>query len=321
MRAVVVNAFGGPEVFDFVELEAPVAEPGHVIVDVSVSGLNFVDVYQRSGLYPMPLPYRPGVEGVGVVAAVGDGVTEIGAGQRVGWLTGGQGSFSDVVAVTADSLVPIPDDVDDVQAVALLMQGVTAHYLAVDTYRVQPGDVALVHAAAGGVGLLLTQIIKHLGGTVIATASTAAKRAAALAAGADHAIPYEGFPDAVRTLTGGEGAHVVYDGVGATTADGSLASLRVRGMLVCFGNASGPVPPIDPLRLMSAGSLYLTRPTAGHYTRTAEELRARASELFGWVRSGALRVAEPTRFDVTDIADAFRALEARRTTGKLVLLH
>ncbi len=321
MRSVVVSAFGGLEALALVDVPDPTASAGHVLVDVRVSGLNFVDVYQRTGLYPLPLPLACGVEGVGTVRAVGDGVADVHAGQRVGWLSGGQGSFGDMVVVTADRAVPIPDEIDDVTAVALLMQGVTAHYLVTDTFHIKPGDVALVHAAAGGVGLLLTQMITHLGGIVIATASTEAKRDAARAAGAVHALPYEDFAVAVRELTDGTGVDVVYDGVGAATFDGSLASVRPRGLLVCFGNASGPVPPLDVLRLSQGGSLYVTRPTVAHYARTAAELRARAADLFAWVEQGVLRVTPPTRYSRDDVVEAFRALESRQTTGKVVLVH
>ncbi|MHB0927531.1 MAG: quinone oxidoreductase family protein [Candidatus Nanopelagicales bacterium] len=321
MRTVVVSELGGPGIFTIVQSEPPKAGAGELVVDISVSGVNFIDVYHRTGVYLQPLPFRAGVEAVGVVTAVGDGVTDFVIGQRVGWPTGGQGSFSEQLAIAADKVVPLPDDVDDVTAVALLMQGVTAHYLATDTFVVQPGDVALVHAAAGGVGQLLTQLVKLRGGRVIATASTEHKRALAIAAGADHALPYEDFPYAVRTLTHGEGVHVVYDGVGAATAEGDLVALRVRGTLVFFGNASGPVPPLDLLRLTSAGSLCVTRPTIAHYARTPGELRARTAELFRWVREGVLHVEPPTRYALADIAAAFTALETRQTTGKLVLMH
>ncbi len=316
-----VNELGGPEVFTIVEAESPIAGPGEIVVDIAVSGVNFLDVYHRNGVYAQALPFPAGVEGAGVVTAVGAGVTDLVVGQRVGWPTDVQGSFSDSLAVPAHKVVPLPDDVDDVTAVALLMHGVTSHYLATDTFPIKPGDVALVHAAAGGVGQLLTQIIKLRGGRVIATASTEHKRALALAAGADHALPYEGFADAVRALTKGEGVHVVYDGVGAATVDGDLAALRIRGTLVLFGNASGPVPPMDVMRLTHAGSLYVTRPTVVHYARTAEELRARCAELFRWLGEGALQVEAPTRYALTDIAAAFTALESRQTTGKLVLMH
>lgn len=321
MRSVVVSELGGPEALTLQEVIEPVVGPGQVLVRPAVSGLNFIDVYQRTGLYRMPLPFAAGVEGVGTIVETGAGVSDLALGQRVGWLSGGQGAFSDLVAVAADQAVPIPDDVDDVTAVALLMQGVTAHYLATDTFPIKAGDVALVHAAAGGVGLLLTQIIRHRGGTVIATASSEVKREAAREAGAAHVLPYEGFAKAVREITDGAGVHVVYDGVGAATVDGSLASLCVRGTLVCFGNASGPVPPLDVLRLSQGGSLYVTRPTIAHYMRTAAELRARTAELFSWLRVGALHVVPPTRHLRDDVAVAFTALESRQTTGKLVLVH
>lgn len=310
MRAVVVNEYGGPEAFTFEDVPDPVPGPGQGLVRLTVSGLNFIDVYHRSGLYPLPLPFRAGVEGVGVAAT---------SGQRVGWLTGGQGSFSELAVVADDMLVPLPDDIDDVTAVALLMQGVTAHYLGCSTYPVQPGDAVLIHAAAGGVGLMLTQIAKLRGATVIGTASSQAKREAVLAAGADHALAYEGFAGAVRDLTGGVAA--VFDGVGAATFDGSLACLRPRGMMVSFGNASGPVPPLNILRLSQGGSLYLTRPTVVNYIAEAGELVARTEELFSWVRSGSLHVVPPTEFPIDEIREAFQALESRRTTGKLVLRH
>lgn len=310
MRAVVVNECGGPEIFRFEDVPDPVPGPDQTLVRLTVSGINFIDVYHRSGLYQMPLPFRPGVEGVGTVESTG---------QRVGWLAGGQGSFSELAVVADSMLVPLPDDLDDVTAVALLMQGVTAHYLACSTYPVQAGDAVLVHAAAGGVGLMLTQIAKLRGATVIGTASSQAKREAVLAAGADHVLPYEGFAEAVRDLTGGVAA--VFDGVGAATFDGSLASLRPRGHMVSFGNASGPVPPLNILRLSQGGSLYLTRPTVVNYIAEPGELVARAEELFGWVRSGALRVVPPTEFPIGEIRAAFEALESRRTTGKVVLVH
>lgn len=320
MRAVMVNEYGGPEVFEILEADAPAAGAGQILVRVHLSGINFIDVYHRTGLYPMALPFRAGVEGVGEVVAIGDGVTGIALGQRVGWLSA-QGSFSDLVAVAADKAVPLPDTVDDATAVALMMQGITAHYLATDTHPPHAGDIALVHAAAGGVGLLLTQILSLRGATVIATASTPEKRALALAAGADHALPYGDFAASVRALTDGRGVDVVFDGVGAATSEGSLASLRPRGMLVFFGNASGPVPPLDVTRLSGLGSLYITRPTVAHYTRTPEELRARAAELFTWEHAGALHVQTPTAYPLADIRTAFEHLESRATTGKLLLTH
>jgi len=321
MRAIVVNEFGGPEVFSEVEVDRPAPEPTHVLVDVTVSGVNFLDVYQRTGASPLQPGFLAGVEGVGVVVAVGSQVTDLRVGQRVGWLTGGQGSFADFAAVQADKAVPIPDEVADETAAAVLMQGVTAHYLATDTYPIQPGDPVLVHAAAGGVGLLLTQIAKLRGGLVIGTVSTEAKAEAARAAGADHTLPYDDFAQQVRDLTEGVGVAAVYDGVGATTFDGSLASLRPRGTLVIYGNASGPTPPLEIPRLNAGGSLYVTRPSVVHYTATAEELRGRTDDLFAWLAKGELRVHVGGRFPVSQVSEAFKALEARQTTGKLLLVH
>lgn len=305
MRAVVVNEVGGPEVLSVEDVPDPVPGDGQTLVRLTVSGLNFIDVYHRSGLYPMPLPFRPGVEGVGVDEA----------GRRVGWLAGGQGSFSELAVVADHMLVQLPDDVDDVTAVALLMQGVTAHYLAVDTYPVRPGDTVVVHAAAGGVGLMLTQIAKLRGATVIGTASTQAKAQAARDAGADEVLTYEEFAE-VRAR-----AHAVFDGVGAATFDASLAALRPRGTMVSFGNASGPVPPLQILRLSQGGSLYLTRPTVVNYIAEPEELQRRVDDLFGWLRSGQLVVTPPTEYPIAQLREAFEALESRRTTGKVVLIH
>ena len=320
MRAIVVNEFGGPEVFSQVEVDRPSPEPTQVLVEVTVSGVNFLDVYQRTGASPLQPGFRAGVEGVGVVVEVGSEVTDLRVGQRVGWLTGGLGSFADFAAVQADKAVPVPDEVDDETAAAVLMQGVTAHYLATDTYPIQPGDPVLVHAAAGGVGLLLTQIAKLRGGRVIGTVSTEAKAEAARAAG-DHTLSYDGFPQQVRDLTDGVGVAAVYDGVGATTFDGSLASLRPRGTLVIYGAASGPTPPLEIPRLNSGGSLYVTRPSVVHYTATAEELRGRTDDLFAWLAKGELRVHIGGRFPVSQISEAFTALESRQTTGKLLLVH
>lgn len=321
MRAVVVNEYGGPEALTFQEVADPVAGAGEILVRVTVSGLNFIDVYQRTGLYPGPTPFRAGVEGVGVVESVGQGVVDLAVGQRVGWASGGLGSFSELAVVSAHTAVPLPDDVDDITAAALLLQGITAHYLATDTYPVSAEDAALIHAAAGGVGLILTQLCKLRGATVIGTASTQAKREVARTAGADHVLAYDEFVPAVRELTGGRGVDVVFDGVGAATFEGGLSSLRPRGMMVAFGNASGPVPPFDILRLSQLGSLYLTRPTAIHYTMTPAELRGRTNDLFQWVRSGELAVSPPQVFEISAIQQAFAALEGRQTTGKVVLTH
>lgn len=321
MRAVVVNEFGGPEVLVQADVDRPSPGPGEVLVDVSVSGVNFLDVYQRTGASPLRPPFFAGVEGVGVVAEIGEMVTHLSAGQRVGWLTGGQGSFADAVVVAAGKAVAIPDEIDNEMAAAVLMQGVTAQYLATDTYPIQPGDPVLIHAAAGGVGQLLTQIAKIRGGMVIGTVSTEEKAQVARANGADHTLSYEDFATQVRELTDGTGVAAVYDGVGATTFEGSLESLRPRGVCVVYGTASGPTPPLEIPRLNTGGSLYVTRPTVVHYTATTEELRRRTDDLFTWLASGQLHANIGGRYPVGQISDVFRALESRRSTGKLLLTH
>jgi len=321
MRAVVVNELGGPEVLTQAEIPRPSPAPDQVLVDVAISGVNFLDVYQRAGATPLRPPFAAGVEGVGIIAEVGKSVTDLHVGQRVGWFSGGQGSFADAAAVAAAKVVPIPDEVDDETAAAVLMQGVTAHYLAIDTYPIQPGDPVLVHAAAGGVGQLLTQIAKLRGGRVIGTVSTEAKAQAARAAGADDTLLYDDFAQQVRQLTGGVGVAAVYDGVGALTFEGSLASLRPRGVLVVYGTASGPTPPLEIPRLNTGGSLYVTRPSVVHYTATVEELRGRTEDLFSWLARGGLQVHIGGRFPVAQVREAFSALESRQTTGKLLLIH
>jgi len=321
MRAVRVNEFGGPDVHTMVEADEPTAGPGQVVVQVAVSGVNYLDVYQRTGSSPLMPPFGAGVEGVGAVTVVGDGVSSLSVGQRVGWMSGGQGSFADFVAVAADKAVPVPDGVDDTMAVAALMQGITAQYLATDTFPVNSGDLVLVHACAGGVGQLLSQIAKRAGATVLGTVSTPDKADIARSVGVDHVLSYETFAAESRELTGGAGVSAVFDGVGAATFDGSLAAVRPRGMVVVFGAVSGAVPPVDLMRLAAAGSVFLTRPTVVHYTSTAEELRARAADVFDRIRAGDLTVAAPTPFALADVSDAFTALESRATTGKLVLIH
>jgi NADPH2:quinone reductase len=320
MRSVVVRRFGGPEVLDVSEVDDAVVGNGQVLVRLTVSGVNYLDVYQRIGSSPLKPPFLAGVEGVGTVVALGESVTDLAVGQRVGWMTGGQGSFSDLAAVSADKVVPIPDSVDDVTAAALLMQGITAHYLATDTAPIQAGDTVLIHAAAGGVGQLLTQIVKQAGGVVIGTASPQ-KADVARGAGVDHVLDYEGFADAVRDLTDGAGVAAVFDGVGASTFDGSLSAVRPRGTVALFGAASGPVPPVDPMKLAAAGSVFLTLPTVIHYTATVSELRSRAADLFAWIVAGQLKVSTPQTFAVPDIRAVFTALESRATSGKLVLVH
>jgi NADPH2:quinone reductase len=321
MLAIAVNSFGGSEVFTLTEVDRPTPAATQVLVEIAVAGVNYMDVYQRSGATPVKPPYLAGVEGVGVIVEVGSGVTDLFEGQRVGWLSGGQGSFADYAVVEAAKAVLIPDEVDNESAAAVLMQGVTAHYLATDTYPIRPGDPVLVHAAAGGVGQMLVQVAKLRGGMVIGTVSTEAKAEAARAAGADHVISYDNFADEVRGLTDGRGVAAVYDGVGATTFEGSLAALRTRGTLAVYGTASGPTPPLEIPRLNSGGSLYVTRPSVVHYTATTEELRRRTNDIFGWVANGDLTVNIGGRYPITQVSDAFAALEARKTTGKLLLVR
>jgi NADPH2:quinone reductase len=318
MRAIVVSAHGDSSVLEYGERPDPAPGDGEVLIDIAAAGVNFADVYNREGHYPVPLPFVPGTEGAGTVAAVGPGVTDVAVGDRVGWVSV-RGGYAERVAVPAAKTIPLPDDLEFDLAAAVLVQGLTAHYLTHSTYAVQPGDDVLVHAAAGGMGLLLTQIAKRLGARVIGTVSTPEKEKIARDAGADHVLGYDGFADAVRDLTGA-GAHVVYDGVGATTFDGGLAALRPRGMMALYGAASGPVPPFDPQRLNLAGSLFLTRPTMGHYIATREELLSRASDILGWVASGDLRVTISRRYPLADARQAHDDLESRRTTGKLLLI-
>jgi NADPH2:quinone reductase len=290
------------------------------VVDVAAAGVNYMDVYARLGRppYSRATPFVLGAEGAGTVRAVGDGVTDARVGAVVAW-TGAPGSYAEQVVVPADRAVPVPAGVDVATAAAVMLQGCTAHYLAVDTWPVSAGDVAVVHAAAGGVGLLLTQLVRRRGGTVVATTSGGPKADLARAAGAQHVTGYEGFGDVVREVTGGAGADVVYDGVGQATFDAGLAALRRRGLLVLYGAASGPVPPLDLARLMTAGSLFVTRPTLGHHLVTRAELLARTGELFGWIADGTLDVRIGGTYGLADAATAHADLEARRTTGKLLL--
>ena len=321
MSSISVPEFGSPEVYTQVTTDRPTPEPHQALVEVTVSGVNYLDVAQRSGGTPLTAPFAAGVEGVGRVVEVGDDMSGFSVGQRVGWLTGGQGSFSDFTAVDASKLVAIPDAVEDEVAVAALMQGITAHYLTTDTYRVGEGDVVLMHAAAGGVGQMVTQMAKFKGATVIGTTSTEEKARIAQENGADHVFGYDDVAQAVKDVTGGEGASVVYDGVGAATFDESLKALRIRGTLAVIGAASGPVQSLDVNALNAGGSLYLTRPTVVHHVRTPEELAKRAEDVFGWIASGDLRVSIGGAYPISDVTTAFSALEARKTTGKIVLTH
>ena len=280
--------------------------------------MNFIDVYHRIGRYPKPLPFVPGAEGVGVISELcPDAPSDLRKGDRVGWVMS-TGGYAEAVALTADTLIPLPDDISDEDALALLLQGMTTHYLAHDSYAIHPGDVAVVHSAAGGVGLLLTRYVKSLGGIVVATASTPEKRALAIAAGADVAVPYEGFRDQVMEVSQGIGAHVVYDGVGKDTFDESLASLRRRGTMVLYGAASGPVPAFEPTKL-AAGSIFFTRPSLGDFVANRLDLIWRANEVFAAFRRGDMQVAIGGRYPLSDAGQAHIDLEGRKTTGKLVI--
>jgi NADPH2:quinone reductase len=322
VRAIQISSAGGPDVLTPVELPDPQAGPGLLLVEVAAAGVNYIDTYQREGIYPMPLPYVPGLEGAGRVRAVGEGVTEFAVGDRVAWAEN-LGSYAELVAVAADKAVAVPEAVSDDAAVGALLQGMTAHFLVTDCHPVQAGEDLLVHAAAGGVGLLLTQLAAARGGRVIATVSTAEKEELARAAGAAEVIRYTEVDDlaaAVRELTGGAGVHAAYDSVGATTFDASLAALRRRGMLVLFGASSGPVPPVDPQRLNAAGSVFLTRPKLFDYNATRDELTARAAAVYSAVADGALDVRIGHRYPLAEARTAHEDLQARRTTGKLLLI-
>jgi NADPH:quinone reductase len=321
--AIRVAAHGGPEVLDFTETPTPEPGPGQLLVEVAAAGVNFRDTYHRKGLYPKPVPFTPGGEFAGVVAAVGDGVEGFTIGDKVAGAEDLTGSYAEFTLVDPDRALRVPEGIELDTAAAAVLQGMTAHYLVRSTWPIKAGDTALVHAAAGGMGLLLTQWIKNLGGRVIGTVSTAEKEAKARAAGADEVIRYTEVDDlaaAVRAANGGRGVDVVYDGVGATTFEASLASLRHRGLLALYGAASGPVPPFDPQRLNGGGSLFLTRPTLEHHTETPAELAWRAGELFEAIRSGALEITIGARYPLAEAAAAHIALESRATIGKVLLI-
>jgi len=312
---------GGPEVLKVAEQQAPRPGPGEVVVEVAAAGVNFMDIYQREGVgqYHTEPPFYPGAEGAGTVAAVGEDVTGLAVGDHVAW-AGLSGSYAEEVALPAKRVVPVPDGISLQVAAAAILQGMTAHYLVTSTYPVREGDVTVVHAAAGGVGLLLTQMVKRRGGIVVATTSGGEKAELAWGAGADHVTGYDHFRAVVDDVTDGAGAHVVYDGVGKDTFDDSLAALRPRGMMVLFGASSGQVPPVDPQRLNTGGSLFLTRPTLVHYIADLEELRWRAGEVFDWIAKGELDVRISGTYPLADAARAQEDLASRRTTGKLLLL-
>lgn len=320
MKAIQMTTTGGPEVLEWTEVPDPSPGPTQVVVDVEAAGLNFIDTYHRTGLYPMDFPLVPGLEGAGTISSMGSDVDHLAVGDRVAW-SSGIGSYAERVAVPAAQVVPVPDDVSSDVAAATMLQGLTAHYLAIDTYPLERGSKCLVHAGAGGVGQLLIQIAKMRGAEVFTTVGSPEKAELARGAGADHVILYRDvdFGDAVEEVAGPNGLDVVYDGVGQTVFDRSLELLRPRGMLVQFGNASGAVEPIAPLRLARGGSLFLTRPTLSHYVSTRPELLARAADLFAWIGSGVLHVRIGAEFPMSDAAEAHRALEARKTTGKVLL--
>lgn len=321
MKAIRVDQPGGPESLRSAEVPDPKPREGEALVRVEAAGVNFIDVYHRSGAYPLAFPLIPGTEGAGTVVALGAGVTEVAVGNRVAFASA-SGSYADLVAVPAAKLVPVPDGVSTKQAAGVMLQGLTAHYLSTSTYTLKSDDTCLVHAAAGGVGLLLCQIAKMRGARVFGTVSTDEKARLAREAGADQTIHYtkEDFVQEVRRLTDGSGVQVVYDGVGRDTFDGSLDSLAVRGMMVLFGQASGAVAAIDPQILNKKGSLFLTRPSIGHYTRTREELLQRAGDVLSWVAERRLVVRIFRELPLAEAAEAHRLLESRRTSGKLLLI-
>jgi len=321
MHAIVVDAYGGPEALTYAERPDPVPGPGEVLVEVAAAGVNFIDVYHREGRYPLPLPLVPGSEGVGTVRQVGAGVTHAAVGDLVAWPQV-PGSYAELAVVPERMLVHVPDGIDPQVAAAAMVQGLTAHYLTHSTYAVRDGDQILLHAAAGGMGLLLTQLIKLRGGRVIGTVSSEEKEKLARAAGADEIIRYDQvpFPARVKELTGGRGVDAVYDGVGKTTFEGDLEAVRPRAMIALYGAASGPVPPFDLQRLSGAGSLFVTRPTLGHYIADRDELLGRAADLFEWIAAGQLTFSISQRYPLAEARRAHEDLEARRTTGKLILV-
>jgi NADPH2:quinone reductase len=320
LRAIQIKKTGGPEVLELVDLPVPKPAAGQVLVKIAASGVNFIDTYLREGRYPAALPFIPGQEAAGTVVELGEGVSGFAVGDHVAW-TGVRGTYAEMACAPVAELLHVPNALNLEDVAAVLTQGLTAHYLAYSTYAIQRGDTVLVHAGAGGVGLLLTQIAKALGARVITTVSTDEKAELSREAGADHVILYtrEDFAEAVKKITGGEGLPVVYDSVGKTTFEDSLRCLRPRGLLALFGASSGAVPAMDPIRLM-AGSLYLTRPTLKDYVTPRAELERRAADVFGWVASGKLKVRIGHKYKLEDAAQAHRDLEGRKTTGKSLLV-
>jgi NADPH2:quinone reductase len=321
MRAIQVAKVGGPEVLTPVELPVPTPKPNEALVQIQAAGVNFIDVYFREGRYPAQLPFINGQEAAGTVTAIGSEVTSFKPGDRVVYI-GSLGSYAEYAAVPAERLVHIPDQLDFNQAAAAMLQGMTAHYLTHSTYKLQSGETALIHAAAGGVGLLLVQMAKKIGARVIGTAGTDEKAKLALSAGADECIVYtqSDFETETQRLTDGKGVHVVYDGVGKATFEKDLNVLQPRGFLALFGGSSGAVPPFDLIKLSQKGSLYVTRPTLFHYTASREELEWRAGDVMNWIVNGELKLRIHKAYPLTDAAQAHRDLEGRKTTGKLLLV-
>lgn len=320
MQGIRVSRHGGPDVLEWSTLSEAEPGPEEIVAEVAAAGVNYIDVYHRTGLYPQPVPFTPGVEGAGVIVAVGSAVEDLTVGDRVAW-TGPPASYASQAVVPANETVLVPDDLALPVAAATMLQGITAHYLATSTWPLRPGDRCLIHAGAGGVGGLLIQIAKLRGAEVFATAGGRAKVAVAAAAGADHVIDYraDDFVGAVEAISGPRPLDVIYDGVGAATFRAGFALLRPRGLAVAFGNASGPVPPIDLLELSRNGSIFVTRPTTSSYLRSREERLERVRDLFGWIADGSLRVRIGATYSMSDAASAHRALEARETIGKLLL--
>ena len=321
MKAIRVHAPGGPEALQYEEIERPAPGPGQVLVKIEAAGVNFIDIYQRTGHYKVPLPVTLGQEAAGTVSALGPGVAEPKVGDRVAYTTV-LGAYAEYAVVPADRVVVLPDGVSTKQGAAVMLQGMTAHYLATSTYALKSGDACLVHAAAGGVGLLLCQIAKLRGARVLGTVSTREKAALARAAGADDVILYteQDFETEVKRVTNGAGLQVIYDSVGKTTFEKGLGCLALRGMMVLYGQSSGPVGPFDPQALNQKGSLFLTRPTLSHYIATRAELVGRAGEVLGWIKSGKLTVRIERELPLAQAAEAHQLLQGRKTTGKVLLV-
>jgi NADPH:quinone reductase len=321
MKAIRVQHTGGPEVMEVVEMPVPQPKPAEALVKVTAAGVNAIDGQFRDGRLRTPLPFIPGQEGAGVVTAVGSEAKAVKVGDRVAW-SGTLGSYAEYVVAAADSLVPVPDPLTYQQAAASMMHGLTAHYLANDAHKLKAGETALVHAAAGGVGLLLVQMARAIGARVIGTASSEEKAELAREAGADEVIVFtrQDFEDEVKRLTGGKGVDVVYDGVGKATFEKNLNVMRLRGMLVLYGMSSGPVPPVDPAKLSEKGSLYMARTTLAHFTATREELLARTGALFGMIAEGKLKLRIAKTYPLVEAAQAHRDMEARKVAGKLLLI-